>query len=311
MALWWCSHHQMPMTERPGVGTRLGAVGSLTGAALFWSLNYVVGGLVIGAIDPFSLAFLRWVFAAVILIALAQWLERPNWRLVLRRLPMLTLLSALGMVSFALFLYIGLETTTPISASLVASIGPVLIAITATIVLRERPGARQWGGLVLALIGVLMVVSRGSIGALLGLQFTIGDIWVIIATFAWTAYTVLSRRQVGIPPLTSTAVQAGIAAVILGIVVAFTGLRLPQDAGTWGGLAIIVVFASALAYLFWNLGLIRVPAAVAGIFLNLIPVFTVVIELLLGAEVTWAEWVGGALVLGGVLLATLQLRRRA
>lgn len=290
-------------------GARLGAAGSLTGAALFWAANYVVGALVIGAIDPFSLAFLRWLFAAIILVGLAQLLERPDWRLVWRRLPRLVLLSSLGMVSFALFLYIGLETTTPISASLVSSTGPVLIAITATIVLRERPGLRQWGGLAVALAGVLMVISRGSLDTILGLQFAVGDLWVIVATIAWTAYTVLSRKPLGIPPLTSTAVQAASATVILGIVVAFTGLHLPADGATWGGLAIIVVLSSALAYLLWNLGLVKVPAAVAGIFLNLIPVFTVVMELLMGSRVSWAQWLGGALVLGGVLLATLQLRR--
>jgi len=291
-------------------GARLGAAGSLTAAALFWATNYVVGGMVIGAIDPFSLAFLRWFFAAIILLVLAQLLERPDWRLVLRRLPWLVLLSSLGMVSFALFLYIGLETTKPISASLVSSMGPVLIAITASVVLRERPGPRQWGGLALALVGVLMVISGGSIDTILGARFAVGDLWVIVATIAWTAYTVLGRRPTGLKPLTSTAVQAGSAAVILGVVVAVTGFHLPPDAATWGGLAIIVVLASALAYLCWNLGLIRVPAAVAGIFLNLIPVFTVVIEIALGTQVSWAEWLGGALVLGGVLLATLQLSRR-
>lgn len=291
-------------------GARLGSAGVLTGAALFWASNYVVAGLVIGQIDPFSLAFLRWLFAAIILLVLAQLLEKPDWRLVLRRLPRLTLLASLGMVSFALFLYIGLETTTPVSASLVSSMGPVLIAITATVVLRERPGVRQWGGLVVALAGVLFVVSRGSLASLLTLQFAVGDLWVLVATIAWTAYTVLSRRPIGLPPLTSTAAQAGIAAVILGVIVTFTGLTLPPDGGSWVGLAIIVVFASALAYLLWNLGLVRVPAAVAGIFLNLIPVFTVVIELMRGAPVTWAEWLGGVLVLSGVLLATLQLPRR-
>ncbi len=292
-------------------GAQFGAAGALTGAALFWAANYVVAGLVIGALDPYSLAFLRWGFAAIILLVLAQLLERPDWRLVLRRLPRLVLLSSLGMVSFALFLYIGLQTTTPVSASLVSSMGPVLIAITATIVLRERPGPRQWGGLALALVGVLLVISRGSLETILGRGLAVGDLWVVVATIAWTAYTVLSRRPIGLPPLTSTAVQAGAAAVILGVIVAFTGLALPADAATWGGLAVIVVLSSALAYLCWNLGLIRVPAAVAGIFLNLIPVFTVVMELLIGSVVTWAEWFGGALVLGGVLLATLQLQRRS
>lgn len=299
----------MSVTQPPA-GGRLAATSALTATTLFWALHYVIGALAVQSLDPFSLAFLRWALAAVLLLAIAQLAERPDWRLVLPRIPRLALLGTLGMLGFALFLYLGLRSTTPVSASLVGSVGPVLIAVAAALLLRERPGWRRWLGLAVALAGVLLVISRGSVEAVIGLRFDGGDLWIVAGTVCFAAYTVLSRRPDGVPPLTSTAVQASASAVILGVVVAFTGLRLPEDGPTWGALAFIVVFPSVGSYILWNFGLRRLPAAAAGIFLNLIAVFTVLIEVVIGGAVTLAEAIGGLVVLAGVLLATLPGRQR-
>ncbi len=212
---------------------RGGAIIAIVLATVFWAGNYTVGETAVRSVDPLSLSLLRWAPAAVILLVLAQVIERPRWRVVLRQLPWLTLLAVLGMIGFVVGLYEGLQTTTAVSASLVSSAAPVLITVTATLALRERPSWRAWLGLLVATGGVVLVVSRGSFDSLAGLQFSIGDLWVIGATICWTAYTVLGRRPTGLTPLTSTAVQAAAAAVILGVIVAFTGSELPQDPATW------------------------------------------------------------------------------
>ena len=293
-----------------GGGTgRTGAILALVFASLFWAGNYTVGETAVKTVDPLSLGFIRWAPAAIVLVILAQLIERPRWRTVLRKLPWLALLGVLGMVGFGVGLYEGLQYTTAVSASLIGSAAPVLITVAAAIALRERPGWRAWLGLAVATAGVVLVISRGSLDALLALRFNVGDLWVIAATVSWTAYTVLSRRRIGLTPLTSTAVQAVVATVVIGLIVAFTGLHLPGDAATWGSVAFIVLFPSVGSYLLWNTALRRVPAAVAGISLNLIPVFTVLIALAIGHPVSLAQWIGGAVVLTGVLLVTLPRRR--
>jgi len=75
--------------------------------------------------------------------------------------------------------------------------------------------------------------------------------------------------------------------------------------------AFIVVLPSIGSYLLWNVALRRIPAANAGVTLNLIPVFVVVIAVVLGGAITIADLLGGALVLGGVLLATIRRQRAA
>lgn len=289
--------------------SRGAAIAALVAAALFWAGNYTVGASAVQSVDPISLTFLRWAMAAPVLLLLAAVIERPDWRAALRALPRLAGLGVLGMVGFATPLYEALRHTTAVSASIISAICPVLIAVVAAVALRERPTRGMIGGLAVGLVGVLVVVSKGSIAALTSLDLNIGDLWVLIAVICWTAYTVLGRRVNTVPPITSVGLQAACVAVLLVPVVAVLGLQVPTTGPTWGALAFIVLLPSIGSYLLWNIALRRIPAANAGITLNLIPVFVVVIAVVLGGAITLADLLGGALVLGGVLLATI--RRQA
>src|SRR4029453_11952682 len=88
----------------------------------------------------------------------------------------------------------------------------------------------------------------------------------------------------------------------------FTGVSLPSSAGGALGLAYIVVFPSMAGYALWNIGASKVGPSRAGIFLNLLPVFTVVIALAFGATLELPAVIGGAIVVAGVYL-TLHQRR--
>jgi drug/metabolite transporter (DMT)-like permease len=70
------------------------------------------------------------------------------------------------------------------------------------------------------------------------------------------------------------------------------------------GLLYIVVFPSVCSFMFWNISVRAIGASQAGIFINLIPVFTAFISVLLGEKITWAQVWGGLLVLTGVCFAT-------
>lgn len=287
------------------------ALAALVAASLFWAGNYTVGALAVGSIDPISLTFLRWALAAPILLVLAAIIERPDWRAALRSLPKLAGLGVLGMIGFVAPLYEALRHTTAVSASVISAICPVLIAVVAAIALRERPTGGMIGGLAIGLVGVLVVVSKGSIAVLTSLDLNIGDLWVLIAVICWTAYTVLGRRVNTVPPITSVGLQAASVTILLAPVVAILGLQVPTDAPTWGAVAFIVILPSIGSYLLWNMALRRIPAASAGVTLNLIPVFVVVIAVVFGGAITIADLVGGALVLGGVLLASVRRRHAA
>ena len=276
-------------------------------ANLFWAGNYVLGEMVTREISPISLTFFRWVFAVVPLIAIAWLIERPNWRQALREWKLHLLQSLLGLVAYTLLLYAALGLTGAVNAAVISAISPATIALGAVIFLHERLNGVQVLGIVVAFIGVTVVVTGGDLGLLVEQGFGVGDLLVIGAVLAWTAYSLIARRLVT-PPITATSVQAVFAVVMMLPLIAVTGVSLPTSTAGALGLAYIVVFPSMASYAFWNIGASRVGAARAGIFLNLLPVFTVAIALAFGATLGVPAAIGGGLVIAGVSL-TLHRRR--
>lgn len=280
----------------------------LTLANLFWAGNYVFGEMVIREISPISLTFFRWVFAFLPLAGLAWLIERPNWRGALREWPLHLLQSVLGLTGYTLFLYAALGFTGAVNAAVISAINPAVIALGAAIFLRERLNRIQVTGIIVAFIGVTVVLTGGDLGQLVDEGFGVGDLLVIASVFAWAVYSLISRR-LATPPITATAVQSVFAVVTMLPVIAVTGVSVPTSGAGALGLAYIVVFPSMAGYALWNIGASRVGPARAGTFLNLLPVFTVVIALSLGAALETPALIGGAVVIAGVYL-TLHQRRK-
>ena len=276
-------------------------------ANLFWAGNYVFGEMVTREISPISLTFFRWAFAVLPLLALAWLVERPNWRETWREWKLHLLQSVLGLTGYTLLLYSALGLTGAVNAAVISAINPATIALAAAIFLHERLNRVQAIGIAVAFVGVTIVLTGGDLGQLVEQGFGVGDLLVIASVLAWTVYSLISRRLVT-PPITATAVQAVFAVVTMLPLIAVTGVSLPSSAGGALGLAYIVVFPSMAGYALWNIGAARVGPSRAGIFLNLLPVFTVVIALMLGATLEPAAAIGGSLVIAGVYL-TLHQRR--
>jgi drug/metabolite transporter (DMT)-like permease len=281
---------------------RTGPVVALVGATLFWAGNYVLGAVAVQEMSPVSLTALRWALAAIPLLVIAQVVERPDWRAVLRTWPRQLVLSLLGMVGYALFVYTALQHTSSVNASLVNALNPALIALLGAAVVRRAPSPRAVLGMVVGLVGVLVVITGGRLTGLTSLELNVGDLLMLGAIVVWSVYTIGGRSLAGVPPTASTAVQATIAALVMAPFAAAGQVHRPSGRDATVALLVIAVLPSVGSYLLWNLALRRVPPAEAGSYLNLITVFTVLISALTGYALGAAQVVGGVLVLGGVLL---------
>lgn len=262
-----------------------------------------MGHAAMATMTPLQLTFWRWALAAIPLLLLAHAVDRPDWKAVLRRWPVLLLLSALGMSGYTLLLYSALQHTSALNASLVTAANPALILVLAVVLLKDRPRPLSWLGIGLGLAGVLLVLAGGDLQRLLTFSVKAGELLILAAITVWGFYTIIARR-LALPAITSTAVQVAMAAVVLAPVAAATGTGLPSTPAEGWSLAFIALFPSLGSYLLWNLALQRTTAANAGNYLNLIAVFTAVITVLLGQSITVAQVVGGVLVISGVLLTS-------
>ncbi|HEX9089597.1 MAG TPA: DMT family transporter [Arthrobacter sp.] len=279
-------------------------------ATLFWSGNFVVGRAAVASMSPLDLTYWRWTFAAVPLLLLAHFVEKPDWRAVLGRWPALLLLSALGMSAYTLLLYAALGHTSAVNASLITAATPALIVVMAIVLLGEKTTRLGWLGICLGLFGVLLVLTRGELQSVFSLSANTGELMMIGAILVWGCYTIIARR-LDIPAIAATAVQVVMASVTLTPFALALDVRLPETPAEGWSLAYIVVFPSLGAYLFWNLALKTTPPGTAGNYLNLIVVFTAVITVALGTPLTLIQIVGGILVIAGVLLTGMKVRPKA
>ncbi|MET3919653.1 DMT family transporter [Arthrobacter sp. UYEF20] len=270
-------------------------------ATLFWSGNFVVGQAAVASMTPLDLTFWRWSLAAVPLLLLARFIEKPDWRAVLRRWPVLLLLSLLGMSGYTLLLYGALGYTSAMNASLITAANPALIVVMAIVLLGEKTTRLGWLGICIGLLGVLLVLTRGELQRVFSLAINTGELLMIGAVAVWGCYTIIARR-LDVPVIAATAVQVVIATVTLAPFALALNVQFPDTPAEGWSLAYIAVFPSLAAYLFWNLALRTTPPGTAGNYLNLMVVFTAVITVALGTPLTLMQIVGGLMVIAGVLL---------
>ncbi|WP_035876965.1 DMT family transporter [Cryobacterium sp. MLB-32] len=279
-------------------------------ATLMWAGNYVVGSIAVQTMSPVELTWLRWLLACVPLLILAQVVEKPDWRQVARHWPRLLVLAALGVGGYNLLLYTALQYTTPQSASLINAANPAVMVVLAALLLRERIGWRGIAGLALGLLGVVLIITNGALASVFTRTPNAGDLLMVAAIVVWSLYTIVGRG-IPVPPITATAAQGTIVAVLLAPFALAGGASWPADAAIGWAVIFIAIFPSIGSYVLWNSALKRIPPGRAGLFLNLITVFTVIIAVIMGAQLSTPQLVGGVIVFAGVALSTLRPSRPA
>lgn len=276
---------------------------------LFWAGNAVVGRAVVGEVPPFTLSFWRWVAASLILLPIGLPRLLAQRERLRGRWPVLLALAVSSVAAYNTLLYLALQTTTAINATLVGCSMPIVIIALSRLWLGETIGLRQGGGVAVSLLGVLLVIARGDPATLLALQLQPGDGWMMVAVLSWATYSVLLRRHpTGIEPL----------ALLTLLVLLGTPMILPlylwelAQGQVWlpspRGLAVIAyvaVFPSVLAYYFWNQGVARLGANTAGMYANLLPILTAILAVvLLGETFRWFHAAGLVLIFLGIWMAT-------
>ena len=284
----------------------------LTLTPLFWACNWVIGRGLHDDVPPLAMTFYRWLFALAILAPFALPHVRRDWRAIHRGARVLVPLGILGIGAHNALAYVGLNYTTATNGVILNSFIPVMIIAISFVFLRERLTRLQVAGVVLSFCGVLVILSGGSVAALLALSPNRGDLLVILSMLLWSLYTIgLRWRPPGLSLLSFLFVIAVVGDLaILPFYVAETLLVRPM-AWTWTAVAAIAgvaCFSSVLAYIFWNRGVEQVGASVAGLFVHLMPVFGVLLAwLVLGERLLPFHLAGILLILTGIYLTS---RRR-
>jgi drug/metabolite transporter (DMT)-like permease len=163
-------------------------------------------------------------------------------------------------------------------------------------------------GILISLLGVSIVISRGNPLTLLRGEVRPGDLMILGCVFCWTAYTLLARRvMLELPPLVAVTWSCLIGpALILPFAIHAGFLQEIRhiDGRVWAALVYLGVPATSLAYCGYYHAIRRIGGVASGLFINLVPLFALLFGRLFLAEILHAgELAGGLLVISGVVIA--------
>lgn len=290
---------------RAGPGRGL-ALAALAAAGCLWGTGFLFGKIALGEMSVGHMVLYRFLFACLGLLPVAL-----RCRAVPRREDLALFLLAAAMYVPVQFLveFQGLARTTVSHASLMVGTLPLLLAVGAVIFTHERLDRTGWLLLGASSVGAALIVIRahadsgaGAAGAASG-PTLIGDVLVFISMFAGAAWVLITQRLMhrgrGYPAVITTLYSVGFGTVMLAVwVLATEGLPpVAISARAWGALAAQGLLATALTTLLWTWGLTRVPAARAGVFINLEPVVGAILGVML-----LHESLGPTAIVGGVLI---------
>lgn len=281
---------------------------------LLWAGNAVVGRLVSPYVPPFTLNFIRWILAFMVMLPVAGAVLRrssPLWA-HWRRFAMIGLL---GVGLYNTLQYLALRTSTPINVTLVASSMPIWMMGVGWACFGQAVSRRQLAGAALSIIGVLVVLCQGEWAHLLQVRLVPGDVYVLLATLAWSFYSWMLARTTEPAEVRGDWAALLMAQMAFGLMwsAAFTvgeWAVMTEARIEWGwplvaALIYVTLGPSILAYRCWGLGVQKVGPNIAGFFSNLTPLFAALMSTLaLGEAPRLYHAAAFVLIVGGILVSS-------
>ncbi|MES2004277.1 MAG: DMT family transporter [Bacteroidota bacterium] len=285
-------------------------------ATIIWSGNFIISRGVSKQIGPISLAFYRW-FAASLIIAPFAWKKfvaekeiiKTNWKY-------LFWVSLTGITLFNTCVYVAGHFTTAINMALIGTTSsPVFATILAALFLKDRPGIFRISGMIICIVGILLLISKGSWQTLASFHFSTGDLWVLAGALAFAMYSNLVRKK---PTAISSinflfVIFTGGTLMLFPFFITETLLSEPihWNYSLFGVILYLGAGTSVTAFLCWNISIQKIGAGRTVLFGNLIPVFSVLEAVwLLGEEISTIHIISGITVIAGLVLANIPTKSK-
>lgn len=275
-------------------------------STLLWASNITLGRALREQAGPMTLTAVRVTVAGLLFLALIRRLP-PVERRAGRDWPWLLAMALTGVFGFPALLYLALRFTTASNASLINGAGPLMTALMAALILRERLRGHQALGAAISLAGVFLVI-RGNGLMMVGATPNPGDLLMAGNVVLWSLYSVLARIVTRTRSVVSaTAFSTWLALPFLYPAMLREWQATPPALTPALGLTLLYigVFPAFIAFLAWNEGVRRAGPSGAMAFYNMLPVYGALLGALFLGESLGAEQItGSALVIAGGLIGT-------
>ena len=275
---------------------------------IVWGATFIATKIALQEVSPATIVWVR--FAMGVLILGAAVITRKQFAIpVLKDWAYFALLGFIGVTFHQWLQANGLKTAQATTTAWIVATTPVFIALLGWSILREKLSWIRIAGILLAAFGVLLIVSKGDLGALYtGRVWSYGDVLILISAPNWAIYTILSRRGLARHPAARMMFYVMLLGWLFTTVWIFgfgpgLGEISHLDIRGWIALLGLGIFGSGLAYIAYYDALQVLPASQLGVFLNIEPLVTTLLAAtFLGEPITLIVLLGGAIIIIGIYL---------
>ena len=289
---------------------------SIAVLVVVWAGNFIAAKIGLLYLPPLAMASFRVVLAGMVMVpvywvclrlrAFAEAAELRRRGFVARDLWIFIYLGFFGVTVNQMCFTIGLHFTSVSHSAVIVGLSPIYILVLAVLFGLERATGHKVVGMLIALAGVIVLVSENGISA--HSASIEGDAITMAGSLGFAMYGVLGKRVTGrYDALTMTAFThfAG-ALMVLPLAIREARARylaghLEQPWRAWAALLYMAVFSSALAYVFYFWLLRYLEASQLSAFTYLLPVLATILGIVwLGEKGSWSQVLGGVMSFGGV-----------
>ena len=271
-----------------------------------WAGSFIVVDITTKEMDPIDLGFLRFLVATPLMILIAVLRKKPLL-LPKKELPWLVVLGLTGVTLLYLFQFLGIHFTNAPTASVLINTNVIFIAILSGLFLHETLTRKRVAGIVLSFIGVFVIMFSDISKQELTFDnlFFIGGILMLLSAFCWALYSFVGKRLLKTYDefvITTYAFGFGTLFYIPFVVLHLGPVLQQTSLNGWLAVLYLALTCSLFGYLGWYYALKHIDASKAAVFLNFIPLFTILMSFFLGTSLTWFFLLGAALIIYGVYL---------
>ena len=274
--------------------------------SLVWAGSFVAVKITVEEISPVDLGFLRFLVATPFMILILL-LSKRKIQLSLKKIFNLSILGLTGVTLLYVFQFIGIEYTTASTSAVLINTNVVFIVIISAALLKENFSLKKLVGITLSFLGVIIVVFAQMTNERIVFSniFLIGCLLIVLSALCWAIYSIVGKSLLDeYDPFTVTTY-----AFVLGTIF-FLPLVLPDitnviqtiSVNGWMVILYLALICSVFGYVAWYYALSKSEAGKAAVFLNLIPLFTIVISFFTGEKPTLLFLIGAILIIYGVYL---------
>jgi len=284
--------------------------------ALFWGGTFVAGRLVTQNVGPYSIAFLRFTIASILLLLLTWRIEGKLPKLKKSQIMPVILLGIIGIFIYNVMFFKALKIIEAGRASLIIATCPIFITICSAIFLKEKISLVKGLGIVISVCGAIIVISKGNLSRIFEGGLGLGELYIFCCVLSWVTYSLIGKSVMkNLSPLASVSYSATVGAIALLVPAFFEGLAqniANQSAVDWLCISYLGVFGTVIGFVWYYQGVERIGPTKAGLFINFVPISAILCAFFILAEpITPSLAAGAVLVISGVYLTNRTAKVKA